>query len=255
MSVQSPAQFHPLNIQVGFTVAVSKPKRDMCRFRLVDVLARKFCSTIMTRNYVVIAMSRKAAGNTTARHGRARNWAAMIPALFALSACVGSPGPVGNAAVPEPAKPVVLQSYLGKWYEYGRYEAPFQKGCEGVTAEYSLRDDDKIKVINSCYRGSLDGEFDQATGKAKLVEGSEGAKLKVSFFGPFYGDYWVLDRGEANPQGLYSWSIVGEPSGRYLWMLTREAQPDAELRARLEARVRELGYDWALVRLTKQPED
>lgn len=183
---------------------------------------------------------------------------ALLAATLTLAACVGSPGPVGNANVPEPAKPVALSQYLGTWYEYGRYEAPFQEGCEGVTAEYSLRDtsgDAKIKVVNSCYKGSLEGEFDQSTGKAKVVEGSDGAKLKVSFFGPFYGDYWVLDRGEPGPDGLYDWSIVGEPSGRYLWMLTREPQPDAELRALLEARVKELGYDWELVRLTAQAHD
>lgn len=175
----------------------------------------------------------------------------------AAAGCAGSPGPVGNAAVPEPAKPVVMQSYLGQWYEYARYEAPFQKGCEGVTAVYSLRDaddpDSAINVVNSCYKDGLDGEFDQANGKAKLVEGSQGAKLKVSFFGPFYGDYWVLDRSEVGADGLYDWSIVGEPSGRYLWILTRKAQPDAQLRAALETRVRELGYDWSLVRITQQP--
>ena len=172
---------------------------------------------------------------------------------LALAACVGSPGPVGNAAVPEPAKPVELQPYLGKWFEYGRYEAPFQKECEGVTAEYSLRDDGKIKVVNSCFKGALDGEFDQSTGKAKIVADSGGAKLKVSFFGPFYGDYWVLDRGPTGADGLYDWSIVGEPSGRYLWMLTREPQPDPALRTLLKTRVEELGYDWSLVRLTRQP--
>jgi len=178
------------------------------------------------------------------------------PALLVLAACVGSPGPVGNASVPEPAKSVALQAYLGTWYEYGRYEAPFQRGCEGVTAEYSLRDtssDANIRVVNSCFQDSLSGEFKQSTGKAKIVEGSDGSKLKVSFFGPFYGDYWVLDRGEPDASGQYPWSIVGEPSGRYLWMLTREAQPDAAMRAALEARVRELGYDWNLVRLTQQP--
>ncbi len=182
---------------------------------------------------------------------------ALAFAPLLLSACVGSPGPVGNPAVPQPAKAVETQSYLGKWYEYGRYEAPFQKGCEAVTAQYALRDpanpDSKISVVNSCRKGSLDGEFDQSTGKAKIVEGSEGAKLKVSFFGPFYGDYWVLDRGPAGDDGLYDWSIVGEPSGRYLWMLTREPQPDANLRALLKSRVLELGYDWSLVRLTQQP--
>ncbi len=168
---------------------------------------------------------------------------------FALiSACAGKPGPVGNKAVPEPAKAVELDRYLGKWFEMARYEAPFQKGCDGVTAEYSLRDTDasepKIKVVNSCTK---DGKTTTANGKAKIVEGSQNAKLKVSFFGPFYGDYWVLDRAED-----YSWAIVGEPSGRYLWMLTRQAQPEPQVRARIEARVKELGYDWNLVRVTDQ---
>ena len=113
--------------------------------------------------------------------------------------------------------------------------------------------DGKLRVVNSCYQDSLDGEFRQSTGKAKIVEGSDGAKLKVSFFGPFYGDYWVLDRGEPDVNGQYPWSIVGEPSGRYLWMLTREPQPDARLQALLEQRVKALGYDWSLVRLTRQP--
>lgn len=179
---------------------------------------------------------------------------ALLPAAaLALNACIGRAGPVGNASVPAPAKPVALEAYLGKWYEYARYEAPFQRGCEGVTAEYSLRDDGLIKVVNACYRDSLQGEYDQSTGKAKIVEGTGNAQLKVSFFGPFYGDYWVLDHGETGADGLYDWSIVGETSGRYLWVLTRQAQPDANLRALLERRVKELGYDWSLVRMTRQP--
>lgn len=182
----------------------------------------------------------------------------MLVLAAALVACVGSPGPVGNIAVPQPAKPVELSAYLGTWHEYARYEAPFQEGCEGVTAEYSLRETSgasNIRVVNSCYKGGLDGEFSQATGRARVVEGSGGAKLRVSFFGPFFGDYWVLDRGEPGADGLYEWAIVGEPSGRYLWMLTREAKPDAQRRAMLERRVRELGYDWELVRITEQPSE
>ena len=176
-----------------------------------------------------------------------------IVALSAmLAACTGAPGPVGNASVPEPRQAVALDAYLGTWYEYARYEAPFQRNCEGVTARYAMRDDGKIAVTNACYKGALGGDYSEAKGRAKIVEGSQGAKLKVSFFGPFYGDYWVLDRGEVGADGQYPWSIVGEPSGRYLWMLTRMPQPDDELRALLEARVRELGYDWSLVRLTQQ---
>ena len=169
-------------------------------------------------------------------------------AILALTACAGKPGPVGNIAVPHPAKSVELEKYLGRWYEMARYEAPFQKGCEAVTADYSLRDDGGIKVINSCRKGAVDGEMKQATGKAKIVDSASGAKLKVSFFGPFYGDYWVLDRAED-----YSWSIVGEPSGRYLWILTRIAKPSAATRQQLETRVKQLGYDWSLIRITQHP--
>jgi apolipoprotein D and lipocalin family protein len=154
----------------------------------------------------------------------------------------------GNSAVPQPAKPVELQRYLGRWYEMARYEAPFQKGCEAVTADYSLREDGKIKVVNSCRKNSLSAPIKQANGKARVIEGSNGAKLQVSFFGPFYGDYWVLDRADD-----YSWSIVGEPSGRYLWILTREAKPNEPKRQALEARVKQLGYNWSLVRVTQHP--
>lgn len=120
--------------------------------------------------------------------------------------------PVGNIAVPQPAKSVEISRYLGRWYEIARYEQAFQKGCDGVTADYALRSDGKIAVLNSCRKP--DGKQKQAQGKAKIVDTATGAKLKVSFFGPFYGDYWVLDRADD-----YSWSIVGEPSGRYLWIL------------------------------------
>jgi apolipoprotein D and lipocalin family protein len=169
-----------------------------------------------------------------------------LASLLLLNACAGKAGPVGNLAVPQPAKSVELERYLGRWYEMARYEAPFQKDCEGVTADYSLREDGKIKVVNSCRKGAVDGKLEQAEGKAKVVDTTSGAKLKVSFFGPFYGDYWVLDRAED-----YSWSIVGEPSGRYLWILTRTAKPDSKTRSMLEARVKALGYNWSLVRITQ----
>ncbi|WP_423141636.1 lipocalin family protein [Parablastomonas sp. CN1-191] len=172
-------------------------------------------------------------------------------AALAVSACIPRGGPVGNAAVPQPAKAVSLGAYLGPWYEYGRYENSFEKDCEAVTANYARRSDGLIRVTNTCRQGSVDGKVKQSVGKAKIVEDSADAKLKVSFFGPFYGDYWVLDRGEPGPDGLYPWSIVGEPSGRYLWLLTRAQRPDEATRALLERRARELGYDWSLVRLTR----
>jgi apolipoprotein D and lipocalin family protein len=177
--------------------------------------------------------------------------AVLAAAALTVSACIPRGGPVGNAAVPQPVKPVALDAYLGGWYEYARYENSFEKDCEAVTADYARRDDGMIRVTNTCRQGAVDGKVKQSVGKAKIVDNSGGAKLKVSFFGPFYGDYWVLDRGEPGPDGRYPWSIVGEPSGRYLWLLTRAQNPDQATRALLERRARELGYDWNLLRITR----
>nr|WP_303683778.1 lipocalin family protein [Brevundimonas naejangsanensis] len=162
-----------------------------------------------------------------------------------LSACATlQRGPVGNPAVPQPAKAVDLNRYAGLWYEIGRYENGFERGCEAVTAEYGLRDDGLVSVLNTCRQGAVDGPVKTAQGRAKVTPGSDNAKLKVSFFGPFYlGDYWVLDRADD-----YSWSIVGEPSGRYLWLLSRNPQPDQATRSAIMERTKALGYDLSLVR-------
>jgi apolipoprotein D and lipocalin family protein len=156
--------------------------------------------------------------------------------------------PVGNAAVPQPSKPVDLRRYLGVWYEIARYENGFERGLEGVTAEYRIRADGVIQVVNTGRLGSPTGRARLAEGRAKVVAGSGSAKLKVSFFGPFYiGDYWVLDRADD-----YAWSIVGEPSGRYLWLLSRTPYPLPDLRSAIRARAAELGYDTGLIRTTLQ---
>lgn len=169
----------------------------------------------------------------------------LAAAALALAGCGG---PVGNASVPQPAKPVELQRYLGKWYELARYDNRFERGCEGVTAEYSPRPDGMIRVLNTCRQGAPDGEARSAEGRAKVVGGSGGAKLKVAFFGPFFADYWVLDRADD-----YSWAIVGEPSGRYLWLLSRDPSPDAAtLDAHLK-RIAALGYDTRLLKIVRQP--
>ncbi len=164
-----------------------------------------------------------------------------------LSGCYG--GPVGNANVPQPTKAVDLTQYVGRWYEIARYENGFEKGCEGVTADYTARDDGRIGIINTCRKGAVDGAITTADGKAKVVEGSNNAKLKVSFFGPFYvGDYWVLDRADN-----YSWSIVGEPSGRYLWILSRKPVLADKQMNMLTAIVKAMGYETSLVYHPKQP--
>jgi len=161
-----------------------------------------------------------------------------------LAACAA--GPVGNPGVPEPAKAVDAKAYVGRWYEFARYENRFERGCEGVTADYAPLPEGRLSVVNTCRKGRLDGEVKVARGKAKPVGDAKGAKYKVSFFGPFFGDYWVLDRGDD-----YSWAIVGEGSGRYLWVLTRDAKPAQQTQDALMRRVAQLGYDTKLLRLTR----
>jgi len=172
--------------------------------------------------------------------------AVAVGGLFAYARATRPP--VINPKVPEPAKPVDLERYLGKWYELARHDNRFEKGLDGVTAEYSLRDDGRIGIRNGGRQGWPDGEESYADGKAVIVDEETSAKLKVSFFGPFYvGDYWVLDHGDD-----YDWSIVGEPDGRYLWVLARDPRPAPALTEAIFQRVEALGYDrWAL-RITRQ---
>src|SRR4051812_41524698 len=109
--------------------------------------------------------------------------------LIAASALFLAAMPVGNAKVPEPAKAVDPARYAGLWYEYARYENRFERNCDGVTAQYALLPDGKISVLNTCHKGEP-VKTSQAKGKAKPVGDPLKAKLKVSFFGPFFGDYW-----------------------------------------------------------------
>lgn len=173
--------------------------------------------------------------------------AALIGTALVLQACRSMDTKRGNASVPEPAKAVDLDRYLGLWHEYARYDNRFERNCEGVTAEYAKRDDGLVSVRNTCREGSPDGRARASEGRARVVPDSNGAKLEVSFFGPFFfGKYWVLDHADD-----YTWSIVGEPSGRYLWVLTREPRPSGELGNMLIARARALGYDTTQLKFTQ----
>ncbi|WP_159716730.1 lipocalin family protein [Geminicoccus flavidas] len=151
-------------------------------------------------------------------------------------------------AVPEPAREVELERYMGRWYEVARYENEFETDCEGVTADYSLQPDGKVQVVNTCRKGAVDGEVETAKGTAEVVPGSRGAKLEVTFFWPFAGNYWVLDRAPD-----YSWAIVGDPEREYFWILSRVPVPDQHLMDELLARAEELGYDPDRIRLVAQP--
>lgn len=112
---------------------------------------------------------------------------------------------------------VDLQRYMGKWYEIAAYPQSFQKDCVKSQAEYSLRDDGKVNVINSCILKN--GETKVAKGTAKVVDKASNSKLKVTFFWPFAGDYWIIDLGQD-----YEYVVVGAPDRDYLWILSRQPE-------------------------------
>ena len=147
-------------------------------------------------------------------------------------------------------KELDLQKYLGTWYELARYNHRFERGLVGVTANYSIREDGKIKVLNSGYKKSLDGRFKQAEGKAYLPDPKlEPGKLKVSFFWNFYGDYFVLDLDEN-----YQWAIVGSSSDKYLWILSRTAHLNQDLYNKLLDKIKLRGYDVSqLIKVEQKP--
>lgn len=128
------------------------------------------------------------------------------------------------------------QRYLGDWYEIARYEHRFQKDCKNVKANYSLRDDKKIQVVNSCTKISTN-EFKDAKAVAYSVDETN-SKLKVSFFRPFYGDYWILDLDKD-----YKYAIIGTPTKEYLWILSREKIMDKELLNKLLTKITAMGFD------------
>jgi len=111
---------------------------------------------------------------------------------------------------------VDLKRYSGEWYEISRYPNRFQSGCFGSKATYTLRGDGKIEVLNQCNDSSFSGKLRVAKGKAWAVDKNSNAKLKVSFFWPFSGDYWIIELGKD-----YEYAVVGHPKREYLWILSR----------------------------------
>lgn len=130
---------------------------------------------------------------------------------------------------------VELEKYLGKWYEIAHLPAKFQEGCNETTATYTLLKDGSISVLN---QSTKNGKMKQAKGKAKVVDKNSNAKLKVTFFWPFYGDYWIIKLGND-----YDYSVVGTPNRKYLWILSRTPQMDDKLYSQLVEYAKSKGFD------------
>jgi apolipoprotein D and lipocalin family protein len=145
------------------------------------------------------------------------------------------------------APSVDLTRYAGKWYEIARLPNRFQRDCAGdTTATYELRPDGKITVINQCR--TPDGRLKSARGTARRASDKEpNTKLKVTFFWPFYGNYWIID---LDPD--YNWAVVGEPGRKYLWVLSRTPRLDEALYQQILERARHQGYDVSRMIKTRQ---
>lgn len=128
---------------------------------------------------------------------------------------------------------VDINAYLGTWYEIARYEHFFEKGCTNVSATYTLNESGNISVLNQCMKA--DG-MSKAEGEAYATDATN-AKLKVSFFRPFYGDYWILMLGEQ-----YEYALIGEESREYLWILSRTKKMDDAVIKMILKKLPELGY-------------
>jgi apolipoprotein D and lipocalin family protein len=144
---------------------------------------------------------------------------------------------------------VELDRYMGTWYEIASFPQRFQKGCVASMATYSLRKDGKVEVLNQCRDKTLDGKLRSAKGSAWVIDKKTNAKLKVSFFWPFSGDYWIIDLGPD-----YEYAVVGHPKRTYLWILCRNRQMDPGTYEAILQRLQAQGYDLSRLNKTLQPE-
>jgi len=154
-----------------------------------------------------------------------------------LAGCASSP-PKGMERV-RLVENVDVERYLGRWYEIARYQTGFEKNIYGATAEYSLRKDGKIQVVNSGFKNSLDGDYTEVRAVAWIPDPDVPAALKVRFFGLFAADYMIIGLDDVN----YNWAIVGNNSRDFLWFLSRTHEIDESLYKRMEDIARSEGFN------------
>lgn len=147
----------------------------------------------------------------------------------------------GCTGLPDQVTPVAdftVQNYLGKWYEIARLDHSFERGLTRVTAEYSMRKDGGLRVVNRGY-STKENRWKEAIGKAYFVKSPDLGYLKVSFFGPFYGSYVIFDLDREK----YRYSLVCGPDKSYLWILSRTPVMENNLKKRLVEKAAALGFD------------
>jgi len=155
-----------------------------------------------------------------------------IVLLLVFAGCIGIPENI------EPVDNFNLEKYLGKWYEIARLDHSFERGLTRVSAEYSLRPDGGVKVINRGYSAEKN-KWKEAQGKAYLVKRPDQGYLKVSFFGPFYGSYIIFELDHEN----YQYALVCGPDKSYLWILARTPVLEENILNNLVAKAEEEGFN------------
>jgi len=157
--------------------------------------------------------------------------------VCAISILGGCACPLSTKYTDQTVASVDLTRYMGKWYAIASLPAWFQKNCYCVTAEYSL-EKDHVKVVNACLKGAQDGPMKVSTAKAFIVPDTGNSQLKVQFFWPFKGDYWIIALDDD-----YRYAIVGHPCKKYLWILSRTPAMDEKTYNMLVETARSKGYD------------
>ena len=143
---------------------------------------------------------------------------------------------------------VDLERYMGKWYEIAKFPQRFEDGLVGITATYSPLPKGKVRVLNSGYVGDFNGKLKTAKGKAWVVDRKTNAKLRVSFFWPFAGDYWIIELGKD-----YEYAVIGESTRQYLWILSRTPRMDEGLYEGILERLKENEFDISMIE--RNPQD
>lgn len=158
-------------------------------------------------------------------------WLAILAMALILTGCsVSVPGNI------EVVRPFDVERYLGQWYEIARLDHSFEKNMNQVSATYSLNEDGSIKVLNRGY-DTRNERWKEAVGRAEFVGSRDAGALKVSFFGPFYGGYFITDLDQKN----YRWVMIVGNDLDYFWILSRDKTLDPALKARLLQRAKSLG--------------
>lgn len=151
---------------------------------------------------------------------------------LALTGCLGMPETV------TPIKDFKIDRYLGQWYEIARLDNSFERGLEQITANYSLREDGGVSVINRGY-SKEENKWKIAEGKAYFVNDENEGYLKVSFFGPFYGSYVIFELDKEN----YEYAFISGPDLSYLWLLSKKTNLEKPVIDKFKEKAKKLGFD------------